>query len=73
MLGWLLPVAVNERRVRSVEIRIDADRALASAFDHRLDARRRTAMSRRRNALFVATSRSPADAAEYFRLPRERS
>lgn len=73
MLGWLLPAAVPSCASAPIEVRIDADPA--SYFLSTIDLTPGDArgMSRWRKALFVATSRITADAAEYFGLPRERS
>jgi KUP system potassium uptake protein len=56
-----------------LESRIDSGRL--SYFLSTIELRRGTTpgMSRWRKRLFVATSRITADAAEYFRLPRDRT
>jgi KUP system potassium uptake protein len=72
MLGWLLPAAVPSRASAPIEVRIDADPA-SYFFRPSLTPGDARGMSRWRKALFVATSRITADAAEYFGLPRERS
>src|SRR5690348_10056477 len=56
-----------------VESRIDGDKV--SYFLSTIELRRGNTpgMSRWRKRLFVATSRITADAAEYFRLPRDRT
>ena len=48
-------------------------RLLLPVHDRAAPRRRRPGMSRWRKRLFLATSQITADAAEYFRLPRDRT
>ena len=69
-----VPQVIALLRERELERKVDDDSEV-SYFLSTIELRRGDApgMSRWRKRLFVATSHITADAAEYFRLPRDRT
>jgi KUP system potassium uptake protein len=68
-----VPVIVRQIQQADIEFPIDLDSL--SYFLSKVDLYRGDApgMSRWRKALFLATAHITADAADYFRLPRDRT